>query len=64
MLALLDVEHGGGHGLGVVALEPPLLAGDDEGAVDAHHRVAADLDVQVGGAAADGVREQVVQVHG
>ena len=36
---------------------------DDERAVDAHHRVAADLQVQVGGAARDGNLEEIVEVH-
>ena len=33
-------------------------------AVDAHDRVAADLDVQVGRAAGDGGLQQIVDVHG
>ncbi len=42
------------EGLGVGPLQPLLFAGDNERAADAHHRVAPDLDVQVGGAGGDG----------
>ena len=42
-----------------------LLVGDRrELPVDARHRVAADLQVQVGGALVDGELQQVVDVHG
>ena len=36
---------------------------DDQRAADAHHRIAADLEVQVGRAAVDGDLQEIVDVH-
>ena len=66
LLELLDVlraEDRLRHRLGVRAIEPLFLGRDDERAVDPHHRVAADLQVQVRRAAGHGDLQQVVDVH-
>ena len=44
-------------------VEPLLFGGGHQRAADPHHRVAADLQVQVGGAAFDGNLQEVVDVH-
>ena len=48
----------------VVDVEALLLGRRDERPADAHHRVGADLDVQVGGAVFDGNLQEVIDVHG
>ena len=65
LLALLG-RHDRARAIATVSLvvEPLLLGRDDERAVDPHHRVAADLEVQVGRAAGDGDLQQIVDVHG
>ncbi len=63
VLALLDVEHRRRHRFGVIPLEAAAIVGDEQCAVHPHHGVAAHLDVDVGGATANGVREEVVEVH-
>ena len=52
-----------GHGLGVGPLEPLLFGADGQRAADPHHRIAADLQVQVGRTAGDGGLEEIVDVH-
>ena len=54
----------GRHRLGVVPIQALFFGRDDERAVHAHHRVAPDLEMHVGGAAGDRYLEQVVDVHG
>ena len=58
---------GGEHGVGdrdhVVGIEPPFLVGRGEIPADAHHRVTADLEVQVGCAAVDGNLQEVIHMH-
>ena len=49
--------------LGVGPLEPLLFAGDHERSVHAHHRVAADLEVQVGRAGGHGDLKKLVDMH-
>ena len=64
LVALLGAQQRRGHGVHVGLLETLGLGGRRERAVDAEHREAADLHVQVGSPAGDGSGEQVVDVHG
>ena len=63
LLALFGGEQKAGHRLGVGPIEPLFFGRDRQRAVHAHHRIAADLEVQVGRAAGDGRLEEVVYMH-
>jgi hypothetical protein len=63
LLALIGAEEQIRHRLGIDLVEPFLFRCHDERTADAHHRVAADLEVQVGRSAGDGGSEKFVDVH-
>ena len=64
LLALRGGHDRRGHLDEVFVIEQLLVGHRREVAVDAGHRVAADLEVQVGGALFDGGLQQVIDVHG
>ncbi len=64
LLDVLRPHDRAGHRLGVRAVEALLVGRHDQRAVDPHHRIAADLQVQVGRAAGDGRLQQVIDMHG
>src|SRR5207253_1048463 len=63
LLDLVGAEDALRHRLGVAPIETLFLRCDNERAVDAHHRVAADLHMQVGRATGDGGLEKLIYVH-
>ncbi len=63
LLALRGGHDRRGHLDEVLVIELLLVGDRREVPVDAGHRVAADLEVQVGGALFDGELQQVVDVH-
>ena len=64
LLALGRRHHRGADRDDVLVVEPLVFGGRGELAADAHHRVAADLDVQVGRAVVDGNLQKIVDMHG
>ncbi len=64
LLHMVGGEEHAGHRFGVVAIEPLGLGRHHQHAVDAHHRVAADFEMDVGRSAGDRDFEQFVQFHG
>ncbi len=63
LLLVLGREEHARHRFGVGAVEPLLFRRHDQIAVDPHHRVAADLEVQVGGAGGDGNLQKFIEMH-
>jgi hypothetical protein len=63
-LDLLGAEQRLRYRLRIVAIEPLFLGRDDERPVDAHHRITADFQVQVGRAARHGRLQQLIDLHG
>ena len=60
---VLGREEHARHRFGVVAVEPLFLGGDEQCAIDPHHRVAADLEVQVGGSGRGGYPQEIIEMH-
>ena len=63
LLVVFGQEEDARHRLGIVAIEPFLLRSYHQRAVDPHHRVAADLEVQVGCAGCGGNPQQIIEMH-
>ena len=63
LLPLTGRHDGRRDGHRVVVIEPSIGGRGHEVAADPHHRIAADLQVQVRGAVLDGDLEQIVHMH-
>jgi hypothetical protein len=63
LLDVVGAQDRLGDRLGIVAIEALFLGRDDQGSVDAHHRVAADFEMQVGRPAGDRGLEQLIDMH-
>ena len=63
LLALRRRHDRGAHRDDVLVVEPLLLGRRHQRAADAHHREAADLEVQVRGAVFDRDLQEIVDVH-